>query len=762
VDGRDTVSHFERRTGVAEPIDGEAVWAAQPLPRTDSHVGFVGSFELAEPAEVTIQLLAVNVFRAWLNGDRLMDGPRRFPVRAPSCQEVRRRLPAGNHAVAVHVHAFGERTRILADIEPFMWCRIVTDGGSRPRIEWRAGPLTGYAATGIRSSPLLGWVEWCDTRVDGDWWRGAPPDGWLPPEPRAPGLGSLASPALPPTPLRPLPMKLEAHGRFRDLLQSHELDDPAMQFALIDPHPSSSDPTDGEWYRYDLGRVRNGTVSLVVDAPPATELLIGLGERLYADRFVPVVPLSAGRTCFLSRYLLRGGRQTVEPLASNGVRYVEVRARGGAGIRVLAAHFNEHDGLGEPVGRFECGDPLLERIWQVGLDTLRASADDAIIDPVRERAQWTGDAITVGLEVGAVGWSDLGLFRQVLMQSAECASPDGLVAGCSPGDVIYVATFAAYWIGSCVRYAQLTGDLDLLRELLPAARANAEALRAGLRADGSFQGAWPFVDWGRRIDRGAVDLTLLCILLEAARNLRAWELILGETRSGSSGLDSEVSAILSGMPRLREDPETWRRAGYHSSVWGLRTGLAGPSAAGELRAAVRAHLESVFPNDRDAPRLRHPDQLSDRVATPFFAHFALAELLRAGDVDFVLGQWRSCWGWMLGEGATTWWEVFDDSWSHCHLWSGSPTWQMSRYLLGLWPRFDRGDGEVDLALTGAGLEWAAGTIPLPGGQADVEWRRHRDAILWTMSPTVPLVVSRPGRREAVQPGETLELELRAE
>jgi len=69
---------------------------------------------------------------------------------------------------------------------------------------------------------------------------------------------------------------------------------------------------------------------------------------------------------------------------------------------------------------------------------------------------------------------------------------------------------------------------------------------------------------------------------------------------------------------------------------------------------------------------------------------------------------------MLDQGASTWWEVFDDLWSRCHLWSSAPTWQMSRYLLGLSPRFDWGDGQFDLApiaLTGQPV--VSGLIPRP-------------------------------------------------
>ena len=50
-------------------------------------------------------------------------------------------------------------------------------------------------------------------------------------------------------------------------------------------------------------------------------------------------------------------------------------------------------------------------------------------------------------------------------------------------------------------------------------------------------------------------------------------------------------------------------------------------------------------------------------------------LFESGEADFVLDQYRACWGWALGEGRTTWVEVFDTRWTHCHQWAGAPTWQ---------------------------------------------------------------------------------------
>jgi alpha-L-rhamnosidase len=385
-----------------------------------------------------------------------------------------------------------------------------------------------------------------------------------------------------------------------------------------------------------------------------------------------------------------------------------------------------------------------------------------VVDSMRERAQWTGDTLTVGLELAAAGWSDLSLFRQALVQAAECANREGMVAGCGPGDVIYLSTYAAYWLAAAPRYVELTGDHALLHELLPAARANLAALRRRMRPDGVLEGApWPFVDWGHTPMTGGLDVAVAAIVLAGARALSRWETLVGAAPSGAEAFAAQLTGLLENRLAGLTDPDSWRRLGYHATVWALRCDLVAPVQRPAALAGVREHMRRCFPNHLGAPRLRNPGVRDEQLITPFFGHFALDVLLQAGDVDFVIEQWRSCWGWMLAQGATTWWEVFDEGWSHCHFWSGCPTWQMSRYLLGLQLRWDRGEGEVELELHPGSLEWASGTLPLPGGQADVSWRRRGGSIAWEVRATTALTLTNRGERHRVMPGQRLELELPA-
>ena len=63
----------------------------------------------------------------------------------------------------------------------------------------------------------------------------------------------------------------------------------------------------------------------------------------------------------------------------------------------------------------------------------------------------------------------------------------------------------------------------------------------------------------------------------------------------------------------------------------------------------------------------------DEAVTPYFAHYAFPLLIENINLDLALDQYRTCWGWALGGGRTTWVEVFDTRWTHCHQWAECPS-----------------------------------------------------------------------------------------
>jgi hypothetical protein len=716
----------------------------------DYHVAFRAEFRLASAGEVEFQLLGATWFNGWINGAWFCEGPARFTAAFPEYQTFTVPLPAGRHVLALHVNHVGVTTRSLQVMDPFVACTARCAG--RPLgLKWKCHRLDAYASQVRLVNSQLGFIEWCDTRKLPRWQAAAFDDSsWAEPVLVTRPLGASKPLGCANPKTLPHQPALLASGDLVEIF-GYERDDPPARFFLRDLAPAAL-PPQGVWRRYDLGRVRLMRPRFELDLPPGAVVEFAYSEALSHGRVNPWITLSTSNSCNLDHYVARGGPQEFFPLTPRGGRFLEVHILApAAAVTWLGEMVVERTYYDDTACTLRTGDELLDRIWTVGVETHRACAEDALTDnPTRERGQWAGDVVTVGMDIAAVAFPDLRMCRRGLVQCAQCARDDGLVAGLCPGDCGYLTTYAAQWITACLHYRELTGDRALLEELFPAAERNAAAFAAQLTPDGLNDAmGWGFVDWGYVRNPGPSDMGVNLHAVAALRDMGRWCDALGRPdRAAHHRVLADRLTVIIGRyfaGEFQTGGDAWSRIGYHRAALGLRLGFfnAGHAAAG--RAFLKAHMLNCFPNRHDAPRLSDPAANNPQLITPYFGHFALPELIEHGDMDFVLGQYRTCWGWALGGGRTTWLEVFDTRWSHCHQWAGCPTWQLSRWLLGLWPRFDIGAMHYQLDLATGSLPAASGTVPIAGrGEAiTVSWEKDAAGLRYTLETPVPLTLHLP-------------------
>ncbi len=705
------------------------------------HAGFRGTFTLAADQSIELRTLGANWFSVHVDGQWLLDGPERFHRDHPRWRSTSVTLTRGRHVIAVHACHTGADTRLLRNSPPFIDVCAMNDAHALP-ISWRCLVLSGYS-THRRINPQLGWSEWCDTRQVPAEWQALDFDdrAWTEPISIDSGLGPAIQETCPPVRCDRRVLQTLAHGSLAEVF-GYDIDDPPVRFLMRDLDDRRF-PAQGRWWRFDLGRIRLGRPRVKIEAAPGTVVELGYAERLDNGRVVPLISLSCGTSCNLDHYRARGGLQEFAPLEPRGGRFLEVHVLGEG--HLIEATWDERGWFDEPHGSFTCGDPLLERIWAVGVDTVRACAEDALIDtPIRERGQRTGDVVPA-MEVIAVAWNDLALVRRALVQAAEDVTANGLVAGLCPANALDVTTYALQWVAGCVRYVELCGDHSLLEELLPAAERTLAVFAAAEGPDGvDDRLGWGFVDWSYVRPPGPCDPAVDVFLARARAALARWQRLLGRDGSVAEEGGQRCRARLRG----RLDG-----AGYHLTALGLADGLLIDPEVGA--AALRQHLRNCFPHDVNAPRLADPSAAQPRMITPYFAHWALPGLLAHGDAAFVLDEYRLAWGWALDQGLTTWPEVFDLRWSHCHAWSGCPTWQLTRHLLGLQPRQDLGPGHCRLAVGRNPLNQAAGRVPFAGGAVDIEWTRTGSNLAYRLRADRELVID--GR--PLRAGQLLEVDL---
>lgn len=728
------------KTNKLRALETAPVWSKDPSGSSpDVHMAFRGSFTLEKKSHIEIRISGASWYSAWLDGAFLSEGPPRFNPAFPEYDTLSAKLGKGHHLLAVQVHNSGFATRLMEKLEPFLLVELRAGTEVIP-MAWRCLRLPGYKGQLRRLSNCLGWIESADTRLwpVPDWrfpgsddasWEGPVDVNPLPPDhaPWTPVSGAETS--------YPLHECREIARGFLAETYGYEDDDPPTRFFLRDLSPSDL-PAQGRWYRFDLGRVRLMHPLFKMDLPAGATVEFGYSEALHKGRVAPWITLS-GHSCSLDRFIARGGAQEFSTLEPRGGRFIEVHIKAAPDkIEIISASCRERCHYMEPAGSFSCGNVLLEKIWRIGVDTLRACAEDTMVDtPVRERGAWMGDSLSVGLEIAAAAYGDLGIFRRMLRLAARGARKDGLVAGMAGGNTAYLPTFSAQWASAAVRYLELTGEISLLEELYPAAKRNADALEAGCGPEGlSNSLGWAFIDWGYVPNSGS-DMAFNLHYLASLQAMSRWASCLGDHEGVR--LFRARYLKMSGLVRSwlslnsRDGHIDVSAVGYHRVILAMRAGLLGTADSRLAISGIKSHILSCFPNDKNAPRLSDPAVSETRIITPYFMNFALPVLIENGEMDFVLKQYARCWGWAIGGGRTTWLEVFDRRWSHSHHWSGCPTWQLSRYALGLWSRFDIGPNVFHVKLIPGRLTSAKGTIPInnSGMTIKVEWERKKEGAI---------------------------------
>lgn len=268
---------------------------------------------------------------------------------------------------------------------------------------------------------------------------------------------------------------------------------------------------------------------------------------------------------------------------------------------------------------------------------------------------------------------------------------------------------------------------------------------------------WGFVDWGYIRNPGPSDMGVNLHYLSALRDMVRWcEALERPDRAAHyQQLADELAQLVARYfeAEFAAGGDVWTRIGYHRAALGLRLEFFPGERGTQCVAAIKQHMLACFPNEASAPRLSDPSVSNARLIPPYFGHFVMPELVERGELEFVLDQYRRCWGWALGDDRTTWLEVFDTRWSHCHQWSGCPTWQLSPFVLGLQPRYDLGLRHYALSLVPCRLSRAEGTLPLPDGQGviSVTWTRQADGVHLQLQTPQPIFLHVDGKLTGVGP-----------
>ncbi len=389
------------------------------------------------------------------------------------------------------------------------------------------------------------------------------------------------------------------------------------------------------------------------------------------------------------------------------------------------------------VGYFRCSDPLLERIWAVGADTVHLCMQELLWDGIkRDRLVWIGDMHPETSVISCVFGA-----HAIVPDSLDFVRDQTPLPGWMNG----ISSYSLWWLVIQRDWWLHHGDRAYLAQQRGYLHGLAAQVIACVGEDGRERlDGWRFLDWPTNGRKEAIHggLQGLCALAVGA----AVELLeaLGD---GGHELAARGRAAAA---RLKS----------HQPGHGGAKQAAALMALGGLEEAATLNTEVLA---------RDPLQ----GMSTFYGSYVLRARAAAGDVAGALAVIRSYWGAMLERGATSFWEDLDLAWlpgagrideptpagmkdlhgdfgdhcykgfrhSLCHGWAAGPTAWLSSVVLGCAP-LAPGCRRLAVKPRLGDLSWAEGGFPTPLGPVLVRHERAGDAIETEVTAPAGIAIER--------------------
>lgn len=523
----------------------------------------------------------------------------------------------------------------------------------------------------------------------------------------------------------------------RVLLANPEPGGPGAPLVELLPGGADISIPAGDTPRYvvlDFGRTLHARLSLVADGPAGTVLDAGWDERLTEGRPLPNPgSLASYLWSQVDSWVLDGESRHLTTLDARSGRYLLLQVFGPGPVTLRQVKALEEVYPANQVGEFASSDPLLDRIWQTGADTLRPNMTDAYTDtPWRERGQWWADAL-ISFHANRAAYGDLALFRRGLRQMADAIAAGGHPDPLAPnGAGLTMLDFGMQWLEGLHLYWQLSGDLELVEELYPAAGRLAGFLAAYEGSAGLLDvppGDWPqtaLVDWPAVTSRTGESTALNAQYAAVLRQLGDMAEALGDPaaaeayRGRATAVQAALNAILfvphEGCYAASRLDGALLPCSIHAQAWALRYGAPGVDRQAAVTEWLVSSLDPFF-DGQGRPVVEPPGM--------FYVLEALAGQPPTG-TDKGLALVREAYGDLLDRGASTWWELYSyeqhRGHSLSHAWGSSPTWFLSAYVLGA-VSAGPGASAWRVAPRPGDLAYAQGAVPLGSDLLEVSWRR---------------------------------------
>ncbi|MDA8347845.1 MAG: alpha-L-rhamnosidase [Pseudomonadota bacterium] len=418
----------------------------------------------------------------------------------------------------------------------------------------------------------------------------------------------------------------------------------------------------------------------------------------------------------------------------SGFRYVIVKFLGG---RATAFRAIRLDGIAYPVrykGYFDSSSHSLNKMWAVGAYTAHLCMQDDIWDGVkRDRNRWAGD-----LDVSARTIEDV--FGTHFLVRATLNRLIGPVP--IHRNVNHIPGYSAFWVNTLYEYYLHTGSV---RELMSVHDRLVDLLKymeKDLNRHGVFSDlthGWSFVDWAPEMYRYD-EQTRMATQFEYYQAFNEGAALLGVLHD-----EKNAARMVALAAQLRAAAQHYMRGKYRTfgtrwqpNAYAVLSGVAGRN---EYPAIWQRVLSEVGTR-----------KYRSYVITPYYNFYVVSAMAKMDHRRAALGWIRQYWGGMVNEGATSFWEAYNQSWpkgfgyqenlqaggsgfhvSLAHGWSSGVTPWLMGQMLGIRPTAG-GFSRVDIRPDLLGLRWIKGGEPTPHGILRVSVRRQNGYVTTIVLP----------------------------
>lgn len=518
-----------------------------------------------------------------------------------------------------------------------------------------------------------------------------------------------------------------------DFLSPRPLSDIITQASII--RSEAAKDADGVYLVLDLGREEAGYLDLDMDAAAGTVVEVAWGEQLSELRVRSFV---GGRN-FAGRYICKEGRQRFTHYFTRlAGRYIQLHISSMS--RDVTLHYAGLLPVEYPLevrGSFTCSDNLHQKIYDTCVRTLHLCMHEHYEDcPWREQSLYAMDMRNQAL-AGYYCFGEYAFPAASLDLLCDGLKPDGFLEMCAPADIpITIPVFTLAWVLAVSDHYRHSGDREAARRWFPTVKyildKRAEEAGSGLLPIARGDRYWHFYDWAEGLtayeqdekarlaqtDEPRFDAPLnlfYCLALEASA-------VIAEVAGDNASRDAFLARAAALKPLVHK--EFWDGVDQSYITYG---GVGAPLHRCELTQAL-AILAGICDDQTSATlrkRLVEPDNglVTTTLSYSFYKFEALLTDPAYGKPVFE--RIAKDWGYMLQNGATSFWETingdadFSNAGSLCHGWSGIPAYFYHAYVLGVKPSspgFEKVERNSRADLIGP----ATGIVPTPGSSISVE------------------------------------------